>query len=150
MNRTLFELKRVGLGAVMQSIALWAVILLAAAGGIFIGYKIFGSDIDAPQPQAQESLIGIEPDATRNKLRELSTVLVAADKKGDAALANTVFLHIVAMRITMENQPAEKKKALYNCTLAAKHLSSGSETVKAGYRWLNEDQFQSAVGDCRA
>lgn len=150
MNRTMFELKRAGAGSAMQSIVTWAVILLASAGGIYVGYKIFGTDADtAPQVQAQSGQVGIDPDATRNKLRELSAVLVAADKKGDAELARTVLVHSVAVQVTIQHQSNEQQAALRNCALAVKHLLTGAQAIQDGGRWLNEDQFQAAAGDCR-
>ncbi|MDO8776591.1 MAG: hypothetical protein Q7K57_49335 [Burkholderiaceae bacterium] len=122
----------------------------ALALAIVVGVYLTGSPADAsPQTAIQESQVGIDPNATRNKLRELSAVLVTADKKGDAQLAQTVLMYAVALQVTMQQQPDEKKSALRNCALAAKHLSTGAVSIKDGGRWLNEDQFQAAAGDCR-
>lgn len=45
MDRFMFEYRRAGLGGFMRAI----VIVIAAAGGMFIGYKIFG-DHEGPPP----------------------------------------------------------------------------------------------------
>lgn len=118
------------------------------AAVFFVGQLFSGGD---DQPAEPPGLAGIDPNATRDRLRELSAVLVAADKKGDVELAKTVLLLTVALHVTIEHQPGVKQvgAALYNCALAAKHLSTGAESVTSGGRWLNEDRFQVAAGDCR-
>lgn len=121
-----------------------AVLAVAIGLGVYLG----GSADAAPQAKADE-LAGVDPNATREKLRELSAVLVSADKKGDAQLAQTVLNHAVALQVTIDHQPGEKKSALRNCALAAQHLASGADFIARGGRWQNEDQFQAAAGDCR-
>ena len=117
------------------------------AAVFFVGQLFSGAD---DQPAEPPGVAGIDPNATRDRLRELSAVLIAADKKGDAKLANAVLLTAVALLVTIEHQPGAKQAgaALYNCALAAKHLSAGAESVTRSGRWLNEDQFQAAAGSC--
>jgi hypothetical protein len=55
----------------------------------------------------------------------------------------------VAVQVTIQHQSNEQQAALRNCALAVKHLLTGAQAIQDGGRWLNEDQFQSAAGDCR-
>lgn len=121
-----------------------AVLAVAIGLGVYLG----GTADAAPQAKAAE-FVGVDPNPTREKLRELSAALVSADKKGDAQLAETVFKHALALKVTIDHQSGDKKSALRNCALAAQHLVSAADLIARGGRWQNEDQFQAAAGDCR-
>lgn len=115
---------------------------------IFVGLQ-FGGESDADRQAKAAEMVGVDANATRLKLRELSDALVTADKKGDAALAQTIMHHAVDIMVTMERQPPGSKSLPRDCTLAAQHLATGAETIARGGRWRNADQFQAAAGDCR-
>lgn len=140
MQRWIFELRRdapaklIALGVVVLSVPFVAVHLMSQ-------YSV--------QSEKAPEQIGVDANATRVKLRDLSAVLVTADKRGDVQLAKEVRLQVFGVDTTLSYQPQEKQFVLRMCRLAAKHLITGAESIIAGGRWNNEDQFHTAASDCR-
>lgn len=122
----------------------------AGVGLVFaVGLQLSGSDGEKIEKATAEA--GTDPNATREALRQLATALNTADKKGDVALAQKVMLSVIPVLAKLNDQPLSRQYGtpLYNCKLAAVHLTDAAAAVAAGSRWLTEDRFQAAAADCR-
>lgn len=131
----------------------WAQRALAAAivpAGVALVFYV-GMALTSSPPEAVANTSDARAAPIRMQLRELSDALVTADKKGDAALAQSVGLAVAPVLARLNDQPsaAQRGTALYHCRLAAVHLSDAAASVAAGGRWLSGDRFQAAAADCR-
>jgi hypothetical protein len=142
--------QKAGWPANSQRVFLWGL-----APGVFMLVLVVGIALSnqtnntvAPEPPG---VPGVDPNATRIELRDISAALVTADKKGDVQVASLVIAAALNLTVKIESQPDFKRLdgALRNCSLASRNLLNGAELVAKGGRWLNQDQFQAAVADCR-
>lgn len=143
--------KKAGWPSSSQRVLTWGLVpggfVLALVVGIFISNNYNSNEVAAKPGES-----GVDANVTRIELRDISTALVTADKKGDSQLASLVVASVLVLTLKIEGQPEFKKvgSGLYNCSLAARNLLNGAKSVGKGGRWLNQDQFQEAVSDCRS
>lgn len=144
MNRTIFELRRADWTAWPKALAVVAV----------AGFAVYGASVmlGSDSPTSSPGAVGVDADATRQHLRELSAVLVTANKKSDEQLASQVKLQVIATMVTIDHQPGAKdlNSPMHACATAARNLVDAATVVENGGRWLNEDTFQEAAANCRS
>lgn len=86
---------------------------------------------------------------TANNLQDVESLLLDADKRGDAAAAVKLLDPVIEIMRAWGDQKYNQATAPYhNCVLAAGHLSDGVTAVSTGGRYFVQDRFQAALKAC--
>lgn len=86
---------------------------------------------------------------TASNLRNMDSVLVDADRRGDAAAAITLLDPTTEVLRAWGDQKENPFVNQYgNCILAAAHLTDGVLAVSQGGRYLTRDRYKAALDAC--
>ena len=100
-------------------------------------------------PQWSEYQVALVVKITARHLKEMDSVLLEADKKGDRAAALSLYDPLIHTLQTWNDHQSTPGVPKYrDCILAIVNLSDAVTSVANGGRYNNRDRFQKSLSGC--